>query len=414
MQFQASGREQARGGTGSGTSIILQYWRSGQEGGGTARLWRRMAAPTGGPKGLPAGVGTWLSAEIAEGGDAGFEGTCNVDWQFQCGVDMRPAALFEVQVYDQNDNGAEAETHVDGFLEAAWNALTAFLKALWEAIKELASAIFDFIWGLIEGLMDVVLQPIIDMIEKFGKSLINKIYDTYISVPGIGRGSTEDSVLRFAAIYDVMITPLLLFSALYTVLFTIEVVVKVATFGVGAALSQAVAPFVEKMVLAALAGVALTGIGISSLISDIENGKDPEESEDDLMALFGFTKNVREVLLAFLAGIVYLESEELPPFAYACLSLIIGQIAGAINGGLIGSFPLLLILDMISLVIGAVGLYKHYHDPLWVPMAFIAAIMYLVEEAALWAAMISTILGIIANAMGKYTQQITNIPYITG
>ena len=38
------------------------------------------------------------------------------------------------------------ETHVDGFLEAAWNALTAFLKAMWEAIKELANAVVDWIW----------------------------------------------------------------------------------------------------------------------------------------------------------------------------------------------------------------------------------------------------------------------------
>ena len=174
MQFQASGREQARGGTGSGTSIILQYWRSGQEGGGTARLWRRMAAPTGGPKGLPDGVGTWLSAFPAQGGDAGVEGTCNVDWQFQCGVEMRPAALFD-------DNGAETETHVDGFLEAAWNALTAFLKAMWEAIKELASAVVDWIWEFLESTINAVTKPILDLYEDFKEHVKNAYNQNFIS-----------------------------------------------------------------------------------------------------------------------------------------------------------------------------------------------------------------------------------------
>ena len=113
---------------------------------------------------------------------------------------MRPAALFEVQVYDQNDNGAEAETHVDGFLEAAWNALTAFLKAMWEAIKELASAVFDFIWDMISGMMDVVLKPIMNAIENY----VDNLKSTILDITGLSEKDMESRGGSAESLYNLM------------------------------------------------------------------------------------------------------------------------------------------------------------------------------------------------------------------
>ena len=57
-------------------------------GGGTSRMRRRLAAPTGGPKGLPDGVGSRLFSQYFEGGDAGIEGSRIFYEHFETGVDI--------------------------------------------------------------------------------------------------------------------------------------------------------------------------------------------------------------------------------------------------------------------------------------------------------------------------------------
>ena len=92
-----------RRGDGSGTNEAGEEGVGAKTGWGMPQARWRMAAPTGGTKSLPDGVGTWLSAVIAEGGDAGVEGTCNDFHLIEGGVDMWPAALFHDDGFGDND-----------------------------------------------------------------------------------------------------------------------------------------------------------------------------------------------------------------------------------------------------------------------------------------------------------------------
>jgi len=183
----------------------------------------------------------------------------SVDKTFDARLDKALTNGFDVEVtvYDINSNGAEAETHVDGFLEAAWNALTAFLKALWEAIKELATALFNWIWDKITGLIDTVFKPIIDGIDRFLDAIEKKMENALIQYASTEKVSNSEIDDITDSIFNAPIIKLIM--TIIDILDIISLIISPFLYLVKTLISEVV-DFIYPIILSALGGEDESGI----------------------------------------------------------------------------------------------------------------------------------------------------------
>ncbi|MEW5761357.1 MAG: hypothetical protein AB1779_11400, partial [Candidatus Thermoplasmatota archaeon] len=87
-----------------------------------------------------------------------------------------------IEAFDDNGNGGRTKRHIDSIFQAAVKFIIGLLMKIAKVIVEIASKAIEWIWGAISKLLDGVLKPIKDGINRWidqVKNILKEAFDEF-------------------------------------------------------------------------------------------------------------------------------------------------------------------------------------------------------------------------------------------